>query len=220
MARRLTLVEKAYNKERSRIQRQIRDLGKRGYLVPDILPKRPKRITKGSIRRLEKITRDKLYEKSRYVDQETGEILSGRSGRNLENKRRAQRAAQTRRIKKEVKKRRKEIPVKDYVNYNGQVFFTFQNEMSMIFANNPPLLQYIKRWFNYSMDKLGSDELARVLQEGYDNSEWPSWDNISDESRVVGKLSAMINRMGLSKGQEDDLIDELEQFEEWENYED
>lgn len=42
----LSDVQKAYRKERQRIQRQIRRMERRAYDVPELLPEIPKRITK------------------------------------------------------------------------------------------------------------------------------------------------------------------------------
>ena len=67
-------VIQAYRKERQRIQRQINRMTKRGYDVPELLPKIPKKITEASVRRLKKLTTEKLYEESRFIDIETGEI--------------------------------------------------------------------------------------------------------------------------------------------------
>ena len=48
----LSDVKQAYRKERQRIQRQINRMTKRGYYVPELLPKIPKKITEASVRRL------------------------------------------------------------------------------------------------------------------------------------------------------------------------
>lgn len=68
----LSDVQKAYRKERQRIQRQIRRMERRAYDVPELLPEIPKHITKASVNKLKKITTEYLYSKSRYIDVETG----------------------------------------------------------------------------------------------------------------------------------------------------
>lgn len=93
--------QQEYNKQRRRIQQFINRAEKRGYLFPDnIIPDRPKRVTKASVNRLAKLTPDKLYAKAEYVDVETGEILPGKAGRVQERSKTAKRAAQTRTKKK------------------------------------------------------------------------------------------------------------------------
>lgn len=93
-------VRQAYNRERSRIQRQLRRMMARGYIVPgDILPPIPKRVTVASVRRLQKITTKKLYDSSDFQDLVSGEVVPGKEGRKLERKRSAQKAAQKRKRK-------------------------------------------------------------------------------------------------------------------------
>lgn len=84
----LSDVKQAYRKERQRIQRQINRMTKRGYDVPELLPKIPKKITEASVRRLKKLTTEKLYKESRFIDFETGEILTSEEGQKLEKVRR------------------------------------------------------------------------------------------------------------------------------------
>jgi len=89
-----------YRKERKRVRDLIRRMKKRGYIdLDDILPPIPKKITKGSIRRLQELTPRKLQEKSRYVT-ETGEIVSGRKGRLLEIKKASKKGQETVRKKR------------------------------------------------------------------------------------------------------------------------
>lgn len=58
---------KEYNKEVRRLKQAIRRAEKQGYIVPEsIIPQRPKTITQGSIRRLAKITPEKIRQKSDF----------------------------------------------------------------------------------------------------------------------------------------------------------
>lgn len=94
--KRVTLKQK-YQAQRSRIINFIRRAEKRGfYFDEDILPKIPKRITKSSVRRLEKLNTENLYKKSIWVDLETGEFMSGPRRAEYERSVRAKKAAATR----------------------------------------------------------------------------------------------------------------------------
>lgn len=74
-----------YNKELRRIKQHISRAEKRGYIVPEnLIPKKPKRVTTKSIERLKKFTSDTLYRKYKYVRTDTGEIVRGEVGRELE----------------------------------------------------------------------------------------------------------------------------------------
>ena len=93
-------IKEQYMQERRRIQNFIRRAEKRGYIVPkDLLPKIPKRVTKASISRLQKLDAKAIYDKSTYVSRETGEVVSGRKGRAIERTIAAKKGAETRKRK-------------------------------------------------------------------------------------------------------------------------
>ena len=222
---------KAYNKERARISRQIKRMEQRGYLLPEnVLPPRPKRITKSSVARLAKIKTPDLYTKSRYIDQETGEILTGEAGRKLERSTAAKRAAQTR--KTGVKQRpinkptaSTKIPTNqqsDSVDYNIQIFTIFQMEMTQIYGRNEKLFNYITRWYNRSMQKYGPDDFAEALEKAKSKGQWPGWEGVSDEEILTGKLHGILDLIGASEGGREEAIEAMEADEEFmdvDNYE-
>lgn len=100
-------INKAYAKERKRIQSFLNRASKRGYQFQEgILPAIPKRKTEASIRKLKRLTKNVLYEKANYGGTASyGEIVSGKEGLKLESQLRAKRAAETRKEKKEAEKR-------------------------------------------------------------------------------------------------------------------
>lgn len=108
--------QQEYKKELRRIQQFIKRASKRGFIwYDDPVPKQPKKITSKSVARLKRITPVSLYKKGKFVDEETGEILSGTKGRNLEKKRAAEKAKETRKAKqakskKETKPKEKKEP--------------------------------------------------------------------------------------------------------------
>lgn len=93
--------QRAYAKQVKRIKQFIRRAEKRGYQFSEnVLPKRPKRITQASIRKLALLTPEKLYQKAVYGGEASaGEIVKGTMGIKLERKVRAQKAAQTRKYR-------------------------------------------------------------------------------------------------------------------------
>lgn len=109
--KKISPVVQQYNRERSRIQRQINRMHQRGYMgMEDMLPPKPKKITAGSVRRLKKITTKDLYDKADFVDLTTGEVIAtGQQGRAIERKQSAQRAAQTRARKKREREFQKSL---------------------------------------------------------------------------------------------------------------
>lgn len=204
-------VIQAYRRERQRIQRQINRMAKRGYDVPQLLPKIPKLITQASVRRLKKITTEKLYKESRFIDFETGEILTSKEGRMLERSRR----------KKPKQKVQAPPPVPvappepDYVMFDNQILTVFTMEMAEIFGRNEKLFNYITRWYNMSLEKYGVEEMAEALEKAKSEGMFPGWEAVSDSEILVGKLEALTNLMAINSESREEFFEELEQLEDW-----
>ena len=207
----LTPTQQEYRKERQRIQRQINRMTNRGYDVPELLPKIPKKITEASVRRLKKITTEKLYKESRFIDIETGEILTSKEGRALERSRR--------------KKPKQKVqvppptpiapPEPDYVMFDKQILTVFTMEMTEIFGRNEKLFNYITRWYNMSLEKYGAEEMAESLEKAKSEDLFPGWEAVSDDEILVGKLEAITNLMAINSESREELFEELEQLEDW-----
>lgn len=91
-----TLNQQLYQKELRRLKQFIRRTEKRGFhYAEDIIPEKPKRITKKSIERLQKLTPQVLYERATYKDPMTGAELTGTEGRLLERRRAAFKGVKT-----------------------------------------------------------------------------------------------------------------------------
>lgn len=206
----LTPTQQEYRKERQRIQRQINRMTKRGYDVPDLLPKIPKNITQASVRRLKKITTEKLYKESRFIDFETGEILTSKEGQTLERSRR-------RKPKPKVQAPQTPVasPEPDYVMFDKQILTVFAMEMVEIFGRNEKLINYISRWYNMSIAKYGEEEMAEALEKAKSEGMFPGWDAVSDSEILVGKLEEITNLMAINSESREELFEELEQMEDW-----
>lgn len=89
--RKQTQTEKEYNKQLRRIKRFIANAEKRGYQFKEnVIPNKPSRVTKASVKKLQKITPDVLYKKAIYGGEATyGVIVSGKAGLEAERKYRA-----------------------------------------------------------------------------------------------------------------------------------
>lgn len=217
----LSDVKKAYRKERRRIQRQIRRMENRAYDVPYLLPDIPKHITKASVNRLKKITTEYLYSRSRYIDTETGEILTGEQGRKKERKEAAQRAAQTRKKRKRESVTPPRQPVThtaevEYVDFTNQIFTVFQIEMTEIYGRNEKLFNYISRWFSMARARYGDEDFAEALEQSKADGMWPGWEGVSDTEILVGKLTGVLELIGGTAGGRAEIIESLEAGEEWE----
>ena len=96
-----TPTERAYSKQVRRIKQFISRAEKRGFhFNENVLPKRPNRITQASVRKLAKLTPDKLYEKAEYAGTLSyGEIVPSIEGLKLERSARANKAKETKKYK-------------------------------------------------------------------------------------------------------------------------
>lgn len=222
----LSDVKQAYRKERQRIQRQINRMTKRGYDVPELLPKIPKKITEASVRRLKKLTTEKLYKESRFIDFETGEILTSEEGQKLEKVRRRRQA------RKETKDtlqnetivyqdtNGKPIYDVEVVQFDQQVMTVFTMEMTEIFGRNPRLFNYITSWFVAARAKYGDEELAEALEQSKESGDWPGWECVSDEELLRGKLTTITDLMAINRESMEELFEMLEEQEPWPGEED
>lgn len=78
-----------WSKERRRIRRFLTSAERRGFEFDYTLPDRPTQITQVDVDNLKSITPQSLYQRAVYVDQDTGEVISGTAGRTLERQRAA-----------------------------------------------------------------------------------------------------------------------------------
>lgn len=125
----LSPTQKAYQKERKRISRFIKEASKRGYKFSETaLPKEVKRPTKASIQKLKRISPSTLYEKAAFIIPTTGEKVSGVEGRKYERSKAAEKGLRTKRAKSQ------EIilsPPSDYApNYADIALINFEDLIS------------------------------------------------------------------------------------------
>lgn len=99
--RKQTPAERDYSKQVKRIKQFISRAEKRGYqFSEDVLPQRPKRVTQASVRKLAKLTPEKLYQKAVYGGLASeGEIVPASEGVKLERSLRAKKAQETRKYR-------------------------------------------------------------------------------------------------------------------------
>lgn len=95
-----TQLQIEYNKQVKRLKQAVRRAKKRGYIIPDnIIPEKPKRVTRKTVEKLKQITTTEIYSKSKKLDFETGELIAGDVARKIERSISAKKAAKTRKNK-------------------------------------------------------------------------------------------------------------------------
>lgn len=95
-----------YNKELKRLRQAVKRAEQKGYVVPEnIIPPRPKNITAGSVRKLAKITPQKIREKSNKSQfEKTGVSLKTKENKQAIKKEQAKLITQTKKDKEQRKK--------------------------------------------------------------------------------------------------------------------
>lgn len=143
-------LKESYRKQRKRISQFIKRAESRGYVFNFELPKTPKRITEASIRKLQKITPKKLYQKSKAVDFNTGEILSGTEYRKRERKEAARKAAVT---------RSKTLQYSDFADITINNFIIGMSHIAK------DAYSVLIDWINEKMTKDGKVKLAKAIND-------------------------------------------------------
>lgn len=141
----MTANQQAYAKEVQRIKRAVSRAEKRGYrFIENVVPQTPKRVTKQAVQRLKEITPNKIYDKALYLNEETGEVVSGLEGRKLERQESARKSAETR--KRKQNKGKQKGKQEQYYPDGGVISFTNTLEQFIARISEPPQDFYVNRW--------------------------------------------------------------------------
>lgn len=196
-------IQAQYNKERGRIKRLKTNLEKQGYIFPNenILPAIPKRVTEGSIRRLQRISQGTVARKGLYVNQETGETITGRTqytkthkpkGKKHKTKKTAkQKAKKTRSdyYKKSSKKKGTKFPPTEAEEV---VFNTFEEiTYEKVSPNNSYYVDDSGYSYKESVDTNLFEEFLSKLNSWEPKSEW-SKSLINIKNRDVQKTAKIL----------------------------
>jgi len=177
-----------YNKELNRIKRTIKAAKERGYEWEESpLPKRPKRIRRESVEALKKKRPEYFYKKARYVNKETGEILTGLQGRQLERKAAAKKAAETRRRAKE-----------DF--FAKAVIQQYRTELNKW---RPAFQDKMNAWLDRVIESVRPNEddigmsaeraVAQMLEQGRQNGLIITWEEAYHEDACSYYMTQMLN---------------------------
>lgn len=186
---------KDYQKERRRITRQLKRMEDRGYFLDkEILPDIPKRVTQASINRLRKIKSTDIYRKARYIDRETGEIMTGLAGRKHERHVSAMKGAETRRR------------VREYFRDNESTFTPPESTISIsmddvFIANfrsnldkwNENLQNVVNTWIDRIIEQYGKHDTAVMLAEGTAAGNMITYQEAYDSNKLKDYMAEMVN---------------------------
>lgn len=234
--RKQTPAERDYSKQVKRIKQFIRRAEKRGYqFSEDVLPQKPKRVTQASVRKLAKLTPDKLYQKAVYGGLASGgEIVPATEGVKLERSFRAKKSAETR-------KYRLAEPTQEQTNTPGFEPPENISEDGSFFENvvisqwyatleqfsNGEAYGLLRAWMGNTVRTEGKHNTAIMLQDGAENGHLLTWDVVYKHDNAVLYIGHMLDYLpdeGLLYKEEmldkiefmKRLGDALEQDEDWE----
>lgn len=229
-----SVLRQEYMKQRKRIKQFISRAQKRGYeFDSNLVPTIPKRVTRKQVEKLQALKPADLYKKARYASEKSyGEILTGEQGRKLERQLSAQKAAQTRQLKKHISDL--DYDYNDYYQDNEQGFqyddnysedtgfydrVIISNWRAMVVGANYRCRDLMLSWIERCEDQFGAHETAVMIQTAAENgvalgvSVMPS-----DKQETVSRyLSEMLSFM-VEVGQftKDEMMDALEMEESYE----
>ena len=154
-----------YMKQRKRLQNAMYRIKKRGFDVNYNLPKIPKRITEGSIRRLAAVTPESIRKKSRYVEPETGELIPYKK------------------YKREYKRAPK------------QVSFSVENFRVYVAVFNEEARRIIYSWLDRTIERYGLTNTSQMLNDAYESGNIITYKEVYDKDKLLQGLSRMLSFM-------------------------
>lgn len=197
MVTKLTPNQQEWKKELKRLQQFIRRAKKRGYTFPDdVIPEKPKRITKKQLSKIKGINPQTLYAQAEYYNLDTGETLSGLEARKLERKRSATKAQLTKAIKKAQGTE---------ISLPRQTDLALQNIRDLINQFTPSSL-----WSDYWTQKKEGDK--NKLQSLLDNAIAQEGDDVVAErlQNYAGDIERIINSILYGSDEEQIQFDMVE----------
>lgn len=223
MKKRVSKYKKEYMKERRRVQRLVNRYKKIGYEVNIKIPKIPKRITSASIRRLEKITADKVSRETFLPDPSTGEVTrlyklrgKGFSLRKLEKLTAPGNVVMQPNVSRETLIENLVNTLSDYAAtiqtdypaYSEIVISNFIDEISEF----PDVTRdIIMNWFNALRDSTNDDDkIADMLQDAKERGIAPRLKDAYNTDMLLSNLTEMFNLLDISAGEKSQIINDLD----------
>lgn len=219
-----TPAERAYSKQVKRIKQFISRAEKRGYQFSEnTLPQKPKRVTQASVRKLAKLTPEKLYKKAVYGGLASGgEILPATEGVKLERSLRAKKAAETR-------KYRLAEPVQEPTNTPGfippenisedETFFDaviINNFKAHVRQFNEHASNLLLSWLDRILETNDMYDVATMLNDGAEAGLIVTYQIVYSQDKLTQYMSEMLDYLPeageLFKTEMMDAMEEEENF--------
>lgn len=219
--------KQAYSKQLKRIKQFIRRAEKRGYIFSEnVIPPKPKRITPASVRRLQRITPEKLYKNAAYVSELTlGEIVPANVGLKLEKQKAQEKRKQTL-LKKKLKKK-KRLKQLGFTNETSSVLLRSDYSQTVVynflytlekFVNSdgyPVLKDFIDKAIQFN----GMDKTAEMIVKVVENEGMIDGQIMYYTTLTNNYISRMLKYLPLDETTKIKLYDSLEDTENFNTYE-
>ena len=194
-----------YRRIRRNLLARVRAWSKRGFIFSDdVISAIPKKITQGSINRLNKINKNlEKYQKA-YVDFNTGELFTPQEGR------------------KRYRQDRKMYQGGGYEEApqaNKIIIDNFYDLISSYVYGSPwkgritDRRDFATAWLNDAISKYGESKVAVMLEEGKANGNWLSAREAYDAIKLQNSLRAMASTLGAPAEEIDEAVNSL-----WDDY--
>jgi hypothetical protein len=203
--RKSSKIEQEYRRIRRNFLARVRSWSRKGFIfVDEVVPQIPKRITQGSINRLNKINRNLSEYQQAYVDFNTGELFSPREGR--------------RRYREDVKRYRETGNIDEYSSAPNSVDTIIENFYDLIqsYVYGSPWKgrmtdrrDFATAWLNDAIQRWEKKKVASMLQQGKANGNWLSVKEAYDAIKLQNSLRSMAQTLGASEQEVNDVIDSL-----------
>lgn len=191
--KKLTVNQEAFKKEIRRIRDGLRKAEKRGYVVDwSLVPELPNRVTKKRLEEIKKIKPRNIYIKGRWVDFETGEIISAHEHIYNPKPPKASTIPQTggrpqnpepdtpvepqqihepdKPVETQQTGGRPQnpeptpIPIDDILDWEDMSDVIISNFQQEINELSPSMQKYFNDWFNLLLNVYDKEELAEVIE--------------------------------------------------------
>lgn len=204
-------LKKEYMKQRKRIQSYLSRYRKIGLEFDNVLPKIPKKITEGSIRRLQKITPQKIQEKAIFIDTETGEVIEVKGAKKYAKEFNTQH--------QEYYPSETDIVLNNFASnvshFEPMSMYSISNFKSMVarFPNSAEPI--ITPWINNLISEYGADNVAQMLQDAMADGLMLTFEIAYDNSLLQNYMADLVDYLPeVGNFTKDEILDKMsETFE-------
>lgn len=215
--KKLTPLQREYNKQVSRINRAVKQLETQGFAFSDEPYTPPKRATKKNIEKLKSITVRTLKQKAQYIDIDTGEVIS--TAREEARRRRSEAS------KKAWERRRQadaeyiktitetQVEPERYPYFEEIVISNFKLEAEQFPEIAGPM---IVNWVNSLIAQYGKEPVANMLQEGRENGLVIDYQIAYRKDLLTNFIAEMLDYLEVPEPEKRKIVDAFEMDEDWE----